>query len=79
MARSISAVLRNITSWFTFITPYFYKFLYYFSMPSIIVLGKFITILNALGLMSKPRSPIVEAAIDYFTGNESAQMGGYGA
>ena len=48
-------------------------------MPSIIVLGKFITILNALGLMSKPRSPIVEAAIDYFTGNESAQMGGYGA
>lgn len=46
MARSISAAIRNITSWFTFITPYFYKFLYYFSMPSIIVLGKFITILN---------------------------------
>lgn len=57
MARSFAALYRNITSWFNYITPYFYKFMYYFSMPSIIVLGKFITKINCFRSDVKTKKP----------------------
>ena len=70
MAHSFSSLYKNIMAWVSWATPHYFRFLYYFSMPTIVVLG----------LMSKPRSPIVDGALDFMFGSSAPQpmYGGYG-
>lgn len=69
MAHSFSALYKNIMAWAKWATPHYFKFLYYFAMPTIITMG----------LMSKPRSPIIDGAIDFFFPSPGfAPQPGYG-
>jgi hypothetical protein len=74
---SLSALYRNLTSWFNWFSPYYFKFLFYYSVPVVILAGKS-HLLYLLGLSVKPRSPIVTAAIEFVFGADTHSRGGYG-
>ena len=40
MTNSFATLVRNISNILTWITPYYYKFLYYFAVPTVIATGK---------------------------------------
>ena len=73
MAHSFAQMRRNFWALFGRFQPYFFKFCYYFAIPSIFVYGKSprTTIMSILtstlvpGCMIKPRSPIVDAMLEF--------------
>ena len=62
--------------WVNWFTPYYFRFMYNFSLPCIICYGKSI-LLNSVGLFSKPYSPIVEAGIEFFFPSKHSGYGRY--
>ena len=68
---SFGALYRNVSAWLNWVSPFYFSFLYYFGLPTVVVMGKLfiIGIIFFIGLMSKPRSPLVEGALDFFFGS----------
>jgi hypothetical protein len=82
MTNSFTTLMKNVNNMIAWMTPYYFKFLYYFAVPTVIAAGKSINPLKTLlGLLMKPRSPMVDEALAFFFGGSEparTQYGGYG-
>jgi len=70
--------MKNVNNMLAWMTPYYFKFLYYFAVPTVIAAGKSQSVFNELGLFLKPRSPIVEEALSFIFGSSQPARPAYG-
>ena len=79
MAHSLKTLKANFAKYYSLVYNYMLRFVYYGSVPTIILYGNILIVFNeGIGLFAKPYSPIVMAMMGYLTGQQPAQEDLYG-